>query len=141
MKKLSVLFVAIMALGMSFTSCSKDDDETTSASIEGKWNYSKVQTTLAGQAIPEQDYPSTPGCSKDYLEFKADGVANLGYYEDSACKLDLETTKWTKDGNKLTIVSDEVYEIVSITNTILKIKYTYSEGGVSYSVTLTLVRA
>jgi hypothetical protein len=141
MKKLSVLFVAVLALGISFVSCSKDDDNEAAGAIEGKWNYSKIQTTAAGQTSPEIDYPNTPGCNKDYIELKTGGVANGGTYEGTKCELDLDVTTWKKDGNKLTIVGDEVYEIVSVTNTTLKLKYSYTEAGQTFSFTIILLRA
>jgi hypothetical protein len=141
MKKLSILFVAVLALGISFVSCSKDDDNEAPGAIEGKWNYSKIQTTAAGINSPEIDYPNTPGCSKDFIELKTGGVANEGTYESAKCELNLDVTTWKKDGNKLTIVGDEVYEIVSVTNTTLKLKYSYTESGQTFAFTIILVRA
>jgi hypothetical protein len=141
MKKLSILFVAVLALGISFVSCSKDDDNETSGSIEGKWNHSKVQSTIDGKVLPETDYENEPGCNKDFLELKTDGVSKSGFYEGKDCTLDLDVSTWKKDGNKLTIVGDEVYEIVSVTNTTLKLKWDYKESGVVYSMVFTLLRA
>ncbi|WP_268845978.1 lipocalin family protein [Flavobacterium aestivum] len=142
MKKLSVLFVSVLALGMSFVSCSKDDDKE--ASIEGKWNYSTAAITTNGIEVPFNDYiDNQANCAKDYLELKTAGVANSGEYS-SDCKLTVDTGTWKKDGNKLTVVSDgesTSFEVVSVTDSTLKLKVSYSEGGVALTVIVTLVKA
>ena len=138
MKKLSILFVAILALGMSFTSCSKDDDETTSAPIEGKWNLSKMSYTEKGVTSPETDnWNNTVGCTKNYLEIKTGGIAVYGAYDGSDCALSTETGTWSKDGNKITIkygTDIEVYELISVTNSGLTLRYTFTESGQSFTI-------
>ncbi len=141
MKKLSILFVSVLALGLSFTSCSKDDDNnSTSASVEGKWSFSKESVEFPGQPAIENDYDSeNPTCGKDFVEFKANGVANFGYYS-SDCKVVNEPTTWKQDGNKLTI-DDETAEIVSNSGSVLKIKSTYTEDNKTITIVTTLVKA
>src|SRR4029079_15846787 len=48
MKKLSILFRSVLALGMAVTSCSKDDSTTPTptpapAPFEGKWIFATIQ--------------------------------------------------------------------------------------------------
>ncbi len=140
MKKLSILFVSVLALGLSFTSCSKDDDNnSTSTSVEGKWNYSKISVDFPGVPAVDQDYPSqNPTCGKDFVEFKANGVANFGYYS-SDCKVVTDPSTWKQDGNKLTVDGD-TSEIISNTGSVLKLKSTETEGGVTVSSVITLVK-
>ncbi|TRX37366.1 lipocalin family protein [Flavobacterium sp. ZT3R18] len=137
MKKLSILFVSVLALGMSFVSCSKDDD-TAEASIEGKWNLSKMSMTANGVTSKEEDNPeNTVGCTKNYLEIKTGGVVVYGDYEGSACTLSKETGTWSKEGNKITIklgTDTDIYEIVSVTDSGLTLRYTLTLSGQSFLV-------
>lgn len=144
MKKLSVLFVSVLALGMSFVSCSKDDDNEVAASVEGKWNYTSAAIVANGLEVPFNDFiENQASCAKDYIELKTAGVANSGEY-DSDCKLTVETGTWTKKDNTLTIVSDGEsvpYEVVSVTNSTMKLKISYNEGGIALTVVVTLAKA
>lgn len=47
MKKITILFLSVLTLGLSVSSCSKDDDENTS--IVGKWELIKQGTIISGQ--------------------------------------------------------------------------------------------
>lgn len=121
MKKLSILFVSVLALGMSFVSCSKDDAE---ASVEGKWNYTSAVRIVDGNEVPLDDFINNEvGCAKNYIELKTAGVANFGKY-NSDCKLTLETGSWSKKENTLTITRNGVSrstDIVSVTDSTMRI--------------------
>jgi hypothetical protein len=141
MKKISVLFVTVVMLGLSFASCNKDDDDnnSTSSSLEGKWNYSTVRIELPGLSGEELDYESANlSCGKDFVEFKPKGVADLGYYSDD-CKVVTNATTWSQDGSKLTYDGD-TYEIVINTDSLLKIKSTNSEGDIKVFTIITFIR-
>jgi len=134
MKKLSILFLSALSLGMTVVSCSSDDNGA-EASIEGKWNLSKMSMTSSAGTTPEMDNPeNASGCNKNYLEIKAGGVASYGSYEGTVCTLSTETGTWSKDGNKITIkfgTETDVYEVVSVTNSGLTLRNTYAEAGIS----------
>jgi hypothetical protein len=136
MKKLSVLFVAALALGMSFVSCDKDDDKD--AAIEGKWYFSKLAYTYGTTAIPEIDFPNACSTKKDFIELKTGGVSIEGSY-DSECVLDQYTSTWSKSGNTL-VLDGENFEILSLTNTTIKVKSSYTEEGETVSEVTTLTR-
>lgn len=135
MKKLSILFLSVLTLGMAVVSCSKDDDNESSASIEGKWNVSKMSIASPGMPTQEIDNPeNAPGCNKNYLEIKTGGVAVEGTYEGTACTLSTETGTWSKDGNKVTFKfgSDtEVFDVVSVTSSSMTLGITYTESGIT----------
>jgi hypothetical protein len=137
MKKLSVLFLSVLALGMSVVSCSSDDDKA-EASIEGKWNLSKMSYTVKEVTSPEMDnLDNTPGCTKNYLEIKTGGIAVSGAYEGSDCTLSKETGTWSRDGNKITTKFDGdtvVYELISVTDSGLTLRYTFTESGQSFTI-------
>jgi hypothetical protein len=138
MKKTIISFVFALFLGLVFTSCSKDDSPSSaSASVVGKWNYSKISFTINGVTSPEIDYDDDePGCSKDYIEFKTAGVYNEGDYSGTTCVLDLTVGTWSETGSQLTITADGTpasLEILSVTSSTLKVKV--KEGADSGTVT------
>jgi hypothetical protein len=138
MKKTIISFVFALFLGVVFTSCSKDDSPSSaSASLVGKWNYSKISFTINGVTSPEIDYDDDePGCSKDYIEFKTAGVYNEGDYSGTTCVLDLTVGTWSQTGSQLTITADgtpAALEVLSITSSTLKVKV--KEGADSGTVT------
>ncbi len=136
MSKLSVLFVAALALGMSFVSCDKDDDKD--AAIEGKWYFSKIAITGGTDATPEIDFPNECSTKKDFIELKTGGVSIEGSY-DSECVLDQYTSTWSKSGNTL-VLDGESVEILTLTNTIIKVKSSYTDLDETVSVVITLTR-
>jgi hypothetical protein len=142
MKKLSILFVCVLALGMSFVSCSKDDAKK-EASVEGKWNFESAALVKDKVEAPYNDFlDNQAGCTKNYLEFKTAGVVSSGKYS-SGCKLTVETGSWSKKDNTLTITSNGIaipYEVVSVTDSAMRLKITYNEGGIKLDVIVTFVR-
>ena len=136
MKKLSILFVSVLTLGLALTSCNSDDDKD-NGSIEGKWQISEAGVVLNGQEVL-QPYVNDGGCPNEITEFKADGKFVDTYSEstDGKCTSYTEDGTWTKDGNKLNKKfgsETETSEITELTGSKLKLKQTYSEGGMTVS--------
>ncbi|PBJ13347.1 lipocalin family protein [Flavobacterium sp. ACN6] len=136
MKKLSILFVSVLTLGLAVTSCSSDKDDS-SASIEGKWEITHMGAVIGTEEVL-QPYTNEGGCANDIVEFKADNkfVDTYAEYSDSKCNTFTEEGTFTKDGNTLTkkyIGESEKYEIAELSGSKLKLKMTYSEGGISVS--------
>lgn len=146
MKKINVLFVSALALGITFASCSSDDSPTpTSASVEGKWIYNKTAYTYLGVVNPEENYAGNElGCVKDYIEFKAGGVYADGDYTGTDCLLIRNDGTWSKSGNIITVASSGLaaqYELVSVTSSELKMKRTDTQWGiVSVTVNFTFTK-
>lgn len=128
MKKTITSFVFALFLGVVFSSCSKDDSpsSSSSASVVGKWNFSKMSFTINGTTSPEMDYDDNePGCTKNYIEFKTAGVYNEAEYSGTTCVLDLTVGTWSQSGSQLTISADGTptsVEVLSVTSTMLKVK-------------------
>ncbi|MSP85235.1 MAG: hypothetical protein EXR18_05365 [Flavobacteriaceae bacterium] len=145
MKKLIILFVFVLFLGLNFTSCSSSDNDSSSTSlIVGKWNFSKFQVTEGGVTTPEMDYPNTPNCPKNYVEFKTGGVCNAGTYEGSTCILDIDPATWALSGSTIAITDGtdvSTLELVSVTSSTLKVKQTETENGVTYILNITFTKA
>lgn len=143
MKKIGILFISLLAL--AFSSCSDDDESSVSMTIEGKWNFSKMSVTVNDVTSPELDYDGNePGCSKDYIEFAPGGVFNDGDYSGSECLLYTTTGTWYKNGNAVTITSEGIsipLEVMSLTSTILKVKYSETQDGTTVIVNMTFIKA
>lgn len=134
MKKLCVLFLSIVTLGLTVSSCSHDDDQDTT-SIEGKWEITKIGVIIGGQETLA-DYVNQNNCTIPTIEYKTDGtfIDITSDYWDSQCSTYQETGTWKKDGSTLTLKyedDDEKLEIMELTNSTLKVKMTYSEEGIS----------
>jgi len=134
MKKLILLFVACVSL-TSITSCSSDDDNS-SASLEGKWEYSKEGFASNGQEILT-DYDHATGCNKDFIQITATTVSDHEFFNNGdGCEEDIFTVAYSRSGNTLTIgtgVDASVAQIVTLNGSTLKVKYTDEEfPGVEY---------
>lgn len=148
MKKVSILFMVVTTFAMTLiSSCSNNDDDNNSnpveVSVEGKWNFSKV--SIDGVSSAEIDYDDNElGCPKDYIELKSGGVLNVGDYYNSECLLEISTGTWSKSGSIITITNDEIsipFEVVSLSNTVLKVKYSETFEGNNHVIYLTLTKA
>lgn len=121
MRKIKLFSLALIT-GLLF-SCSSDDNggTTTSGEIAGKW-FNK-EYVVAGQTIPYDDHEE---CGKDFIEFSSN---NTGRYVDiNECEEESDAFTYAKDGNKLVITQldgVENAEIVELSSTTLKLKFTY----------------
>ena len=133
MKKLTTLFLSLVALA-SVVSCNSDDDDnngsSTSASIEGKWEIIQEGVTLSTLETIENE----GNCGATTVEYiKGGNFVVKGFdYEASICDPFTDGGTWIKSGNTFTEkYSDNdtyVYEIIELTETSLKLKETDEEG-------------
>lgn len=136
MKKLGILVASALLVGMSFTSCSSDDDSNDVGSIVGKWNYDRIKTSVSGQVISDEPYDDDEEtCERDYLNIRANNTAEFGdYYLDPGCVLDSYESTYVRTGNKITITDDEdveTAEIVSANSTTMVLRFTQTSEGVT----------
>ncbi len=128
MKNRSLLFAFALSFGLFATSCSDDDnDGETLAPLAGKWNITKVGTTLAGQEYLIDAPQNQSGCDKDYLDFKIDNDVNQGNYDstNNPCELITRTGTYSRSHNDLTTILEgetKVQDIVNLTLSELKLK-------------------
>jgi len=125
MKKLLLLlsFVAV-----SLTSCSNDDDSSSTVAVNEtnlmkKWYY--VSYEVAGQTIPYDNLE----CGRDYMQFKADDVVE-DYYVNSCDPLDADTDlgTWSLSGTTISATffgSTVTGTVSSLTATTLQITDTF----------------
>lgn len=143
MKKFSIALASALVLGLSFTSCSSDDNGggVTAEKLAGKWEFSKQKYSVGGQALPEEDYDDNEvGCAKDYIIFNENGTYEEGDYWSSECTLDTWDGAYTLDGKTITVDGQDVI-VQTLSGTTLKLKTSYSEEGVAYTVVMTLKKA
>ncbi|MFB9108884.1 lipocalin family protein [Flavobacterium gyeonganense] len=130
--------MSVLTLGLSVASCSSDDDnDGGSASIEGKWELSQVGGIIGGKEMLED--AENGACSNDTYEFTNDGKFKETTYdsEDGKCEAETDNGTWTKNGNTLTIkytgeTQGDSYE-TEISGNKIKLKQTYSEGGMTFT--------
>lgn len=128
MKNRSILLALVLSIGLFATSCSNDDNEgETLAPLSGKWNITKVGTTVGGQEFLVDPPQNEDGCDKDYLDLNLDNTLTEGDYDSATTPCALETTPgiYSRSHNDLTTVIDgvtKVQDIVNLTLTELKLK-------------------
>ncbi|GAA4002649.1 hypothetical protein GCM10022408_12610 [Hymenobacter fastidiosus] len=137
---LSALLLTTMASSLVFTSCKKDKEEPkpktrTELLTARNWRISAATYTV-GPDI-EDVYRSVPGCTKDdFTKFNTDKTTVFDEGPTRCSTSDPQSSKgaWdlTSGDNKLLIqesttsTSGELYEIVELTESTLKIKQTDS---------------
>lgn len=142
MKKLSILFVSVLTLGLAVTSCSSDDDN--SGSIEGKWAPVKMGTLINGQELLVA-IPNEGKCDSDITEFKTDGkFTELSYeFYDNKCNSSTDNGTWTLKDKTLSTTysgdtSAETFEVLELTKSTLKLKYTEKIDNSNSMILITL---
>lgn len=121
MKKIVVLFLAVLSLGV--VSCSSDDDS--GGTIEGRWYVNKTGTNFGGQEILI-DHEHECATQKDYMEFLSNAVLRTVDHDDD-CQAYTDEGTWEKNGNQLVITEDGEEIIVNI------LKLSKSELKLSFS--------
>ena len=130
MKKVLFLCLGLLAISLTITGCSKDDENT---SIEGKWIFSE-QGFANGDQESLEPYENTEGCEKDYWEFKTGGILkDESFYNDGdGCESEVVLGTYTKSDNNLLISLDgdsDVATIMILNSSTLKIKVTLIDNG------------
>ena len=100
MKKIVALLV-VVAIALSFSNCSNNDDDSTSvteANFTKKWYY--VSYEVNGQTIPYENSE----CARDYIKFISGGTFEE-YLVMSCDPLVAETVNgtWSLSGNTITL--------------------------------------
>jgi hypothetical protein len=142
MKKLSILFLSVLTLGLAVTSCSSDDDN--GGSIEGKWTPVKMGSVVDGKELLV-NIPNDGKCDTDVIEFTADGKFTEVSYEFSIDKCEASTDKgtWSLKDKVLSTTYDgdtDVYteEVLEITKSSLKLKTTEKIDDTNTMILITL---
>ena len=143
MKKLSILFVSVLTLGLAVTSCSSDNDD---ASIVGKWTPVKMGSEVNGKEILV-DIPKEGTCESDVTEYTADGKFTEISYEsnDGECEASTDKGTYTYSGKTLSTKYDgdttsESVEVLELSGSTLKVKYTEKIDATTNLVIITVLQ-
>lgn len=131
MKNLKILLMLFLVATATLVSCNKDDDSS-SGSIEGNWQFYKYGSFFLEQEIL-LDHEHTAGCNKDFIEIKSGGaIVDHYFYDDGngdGCYEENVSGTWVKEGNSFFATYSgytQGGEILELSQTTLKIKITDS---------------
>lgn len=131
MKKLSILLFFLITIGLTFTSCSNDNNNNASnASIVGKWEFSQHGIGPVGKEILT-DRVNITECGKDYMEFLSNETYKVVLFrkDNGQCNTSEDNGKYTKTGSTLSLKKGNIEnlepansEIIVLNETTLKIR-------------------
>ncbi|KQO34697.1 hypothetical protein ASF10_03015 [Flavobacterium sp. Leaf82] len=143
MKKLSILFLSVLALGLASVSCSSDDDN--SGSIEGKWTPVKMGSVVNGQEVLV-NIPNDGKCDNNTIEYISGGkFTDIEYeFENNKCTPLTDKGTWTLKDNILSTIYDgetevNTVEVLELTKSTLKVKYTEKIDNTNSLIMITLL--
>lgn len=138
MKKNLKFAAYFLLVTLSLVSCSKNDDgPSTSGNLVGKWEFFKEGEVIDGKEYLEL-YEHEAGCSKDYVEFTADGTSIEGEYNED-CTLDTYESIYVKSGNTITVEDGQSVQILQLDGSTLKVKSVYDDTDTGNSITEIIV--
>lgn len=146
MKKLSILFLSVITLGLSVVSCNDDDD---SPSIEGKWEISQIGGGVVGgeEEVFNPNEGST--CAAPTIEFLKDNklITTSSQSNEGVCESYSQNGSWSKDGNNVIlnftnedVDSQQKYEIKELTKDKLRLYLSMASEGQTVYQFIDLIR-
>lgn len=133
----------LLGLALAFVACKDDEASKTNTEklTSGKWKItaSVAKFTFNGIEQTVDVYANLPACKKDNtVEFKTDGtvIADEGATKCSPTDPQEETGTWTFEQNEMhlhVVGTDYSFEaeIVELTDSVLKVKYDTTSGGIT----------
>jgi len=118
MKKQGILLALVLSMGLFATSCSDDNEGETLAPLAGKWDFSKVGTTVGGVETLIDAPQNETGCERDFMELKIDNTVVEGDYSSAVtpCALTTDEGIYSRSHNNLTRVVDGATTTQDIVN-------------------------
>ena len=136
MKNRSIILALILSIGLFAISCSNDDDGNqgeTIVPLTGKWEISKVGTTIGTTETLTDAPQNASGCNRDYMELKIDNTVIEGDYDSTLapCSFTSDQGIYSRSHNNLTRVVNEVTTVQDIVNlTIHELKLKDASGNI-----------
>ncbi|MFY0480972.1 lipocalin family protein [Flavobacterium sp. PLA-1-15] len=141
MKKFKLVVAAFVLAGLTLTSCSSDDNSTsTPVEITGKWTPTKTVIKIGANQEVSEDYANNQeGCDKDYVEFSAtNSVFKDKYFYKNGANACIEDDAaapgtFNKSNDVLIINADEsnydgTYKVTTLSNSTLVISFDTQVG-------------
>ncbi len=141
-------------IGFGFTACTKTDDTPQSAQTRaelllGRWSISGMMYSPAydqnGDGITENDaFPVLRPCEKDNIvTFKPNGIQEYDEGPSKCNPTDPQSVPgtWGLNNNDTFLAIDaDLWTIIVLNTTTLKISLAFVEAGITYTVTITYTR-
>jgi hypothetical protein len=143
------LYLMVVLFGLSIFGCKKDSTATVKENLTGKWMMTAMTISPAINGVTDM-FSTSDACGKDDLTiFNADGTITK---DEGAVKCNSSNPQtssggtWvlSADGKKLTMTNtsgtQQIITIVTLSSTSFVGKMTSVESGVTYTLTVTLVK-
>lgn len=136
MKNRSILLALALSIGLLTASCNHDDDGNggeTIVPLTGKWEISKIGTTVGGIETLTDAPQNQSGCNKDYMELKIDNTVIEGDYDSTLAPCSFTTAEgiYSRSHNNLTRAINGVTTVQDIANlTIHELKLKDASGNI-----------
>lgn len=126
MKK-NLFLTLTLVLATAFIGCSKDDNNSSSSSIVGKWKTVKFEYFTDGVLVDTEIVVEDNSSCPDYLEFKSNGTY-VAIENDASCNaITDESGSYLYNGATITANSggaSATYTVISFTGNELKTEFT-----------------
>lgn len=133
MKNIFSALLSIFSL-LLIVSCSADDSSLLEGKLETRWYYWQTISYIDGEEIKDL-YTHTPGCEKDYIEFKDDNKFGSVHFYGSNCDSTIFDADFERNGTQLTIIDGDVtkeYTIEVLIGNQLRLKERVGTGDAAY---------
>lgn len=115
MKAIKLVSLSLLSLGF-FASCSSSDDgggntpddgpspgPGTEVTVSSTWKPTNFEIEKNGASLYTFNYPHTPNCEIDHLNFYSNNSNKYFHYEGSECTEEVTEDAFVKNGNQVTI--------------------------------------
>jgi hypothetical protein len=118
MKNRSIILAIVLSIGLFEASCSGDNEGETLVPLEGKWDFSKIGTTVGTTETLIDAPQNQSGCDRDFMELKIDNTVIEGDYDStiSPCAITTNQGIYSRSHNNLTRVVNGVTTVQDIVN-------------------------
>ncbi|GAA4378667.1 hypothetical protein [Hymenobacter koreensis] len=146
MKK--VVLLATLAAACTFTACKKDSEKTqtkTEMITAKSWRVTADKSSISGngQSSTSDDYATYQACEKDnFLKFMTDKKVEFNEGPTKCAQSDPQTEigawDFNSDQTKLTLTDQGsglslVFDVIELSSSTLKIKYSTTSQGYTYT--------
>ncbi|MDR3327453.1 MAG: lipocalin family protein [Prevotellaceae bacterium] len=119
-KYLKFSWAILLALCIGISSCSKDDDDSNSSDLAGKWQLTEVRADGVLQNPNVSTDYNEPCDYEGWSQFKSDGT----FIDYDGCDNSTSGGTWRLNGNTVTVVADVFsislnFKIISLNQTTL----------------------
>ncbi len=118
MKNRSIVLAFVLSISLFAASCSGDNEGETLAPLAGKWDFSKIGTTVGTTETLIDAPQNQSGCERDFMELKIDNSVIEGNYDSTLAPCAITTNQgiYSRSHNNMTRVVNGVTKVQDIVN-------------------------